>query len=67
MKRADFVCDCGSPLEPSEIHIDPQVREIDGLAHYVGVCCVPDCDAPDVLVPVTPRILGGRTLRLNGF
>ena len=54
MKRGDFVCGCGAPLEPSEIHIDPPVRETDGLAHYVGVCCVPDCDAHEVLVPVPP-------------
>ena len=52
MLRDDFMCSCGEPAEPSEPNIEPPVRDVDGIPHYVGVCCVEECDAPPVLVPV---------------
>lgn len=52
MIRSDFVCSCGAPAEPSEPFIEPPVQDIDGIPHYVGVCCVAECNAKPVLVPV---------------
>lgn len=52
MLRHDFVCPCGSPLEPSEPYVDPPIVDRDGAEYFVGVCCEPECDAPDVEVPV---------------
>jgi hypothetical protein len=52
MIRDDFVCACGAPAEPSEPLIDPPVQNFNGVPHYVGVCCKPECDANPVLVPV---------------